>query len=178
MTPGDLDLRLREQIRTLFEVGSLGTLSDSQLLDRFTSGDATASEPAFAMLVERHGPMVLAVCRRLLADPHLAEDAFQATFLVLARRAGSVRNREAVGAWLHRVARRVALRSRGRINRRLSHERPEVVGEVAVNDADRLQHDELRAVIDAVRAGADGAVPGIPVADTLKRVDDVRVTRE
>ncbi|SIO59900.1 RNA polymerase sigma factor, sigma-70 family [Singulisphaera sp. GP187] len=148
MTPGDLDLRLREQIRTLFEVGSLGALSDRQLLDRFSSGDTAASEPAFAMLVERHGPLVLAVCRRLLADPHLAEDAFQATFLVLARRAGSVRNRDALGGWLHRVARRVALRLRIRIDRRKSHERPEVE-EVAVNDADRLQHDELRAVIDA-----------------------------
>jgi hypothetical protein len=89
MTPGDLDLRLSEQIRTLFEVGSLGTLPDGQLLDRFSSGDAAASEPAFGMLVERHGPMVLGVSRRLLADPHLAEDAFQATFLVLARRSGT-----------------------------------------------------------------------------------------
>jgi RNA polymerase sigma factor (sigma-70 family) len=146
MAPGDLDLRLNEQFRTLFEVGSLGTLSDRQLLDRFGGGGA-ASEPAFGMLVERHGPMVMGVCRRLLADPHLAEDAFQATFLVLARRSGTVRNRDCLGGWLHRVAHRVALRLRGRNDRRKARERPEVE-EVAVNEDDRLQCNELRAVID------------------------------
>src|SRR5689334_12276939 len=132
MTPGDSDLRLSEQIQLLFEVGSLGGLPDSQLLDRFASGDAAVSEPAFGILVERHGPMVLGVCRRLLADPHLAEDAFQATFLVLARRSGTVRNRDSLGGWLHRVAHRVALRLRSRNDRRKARERPEVE-EVAVN---------------------------------------------
>ena len=82
---------------------------DTELLARFAS---RRDEEAFAVLVGRHGPMVLAVCRRLLADSHSADDAFQATFLVLARRAGSLRRPEALGAWLHGVARRVALRAR------------------------------------------------------------------
>src|SRR5437868_2570557 len=77
-----------------------GRRSDGQLLDRFL---ATRDERAFAALVERHGPMVLSVCRRVLRDPHDTEDAFQATFLVLARRAASVVPRERVGNWLYGV---------------------------------------------------------------------------
>ena len=64
------------------------------------------------MLVLRHGPMVLGVCRRVLRDPHEVEDAFQATFLILARRAGSIRKREVLGGWLCKVAHRVAARAR------------------------------------------------------------------
>src|SRR4051812_12785381 len=84
-------------------------LSDADLLARFA---AHRDEAAFAGLVRRHGPMVLAVCGRLLRDVHAADDGFQATFLMLARKANSVCRGESVGAWLHRVARRVALRAR------------------------------------------------------------------
>src|SRR5690348_7603927 len=84
-------------------------LSDAALLQRFRAG---REETAFALLVQRHGPMVLGVCRRVLGDWHEAEDAFQATFLVLVRRAGSIHRREALGGWLHRVAYRVAARAR------------------------------------------------------------------
>jgi RNA polymerase sigma factor (sigma-70 family) len=83
--------------------------TDSQLLEEFV---ARRSEAAFATLVERHGPMVLAVCRRLLADAHDAEDAFQTTFLVLARKAGQLGRRELLANWLYGVARRVAARVR------------------------------------------------------------------
>ena len=76
-----------QQIGTLFEEGSVVGLSDRQLLERFNAGRDTGGEAAFSALVVRHGPMVLGVCRQLLDDQHLAEDAFQATFLVLARRA-------------------------------------------------------------------------------------------
>jgi hypothetical protein len=73
---------------TLFSVGVIGGLSDRQLLERFVSRRGEARELAFAALVERHGPMVLRVCRRLLHDSNDVEDAFQGTFLVLARKSG------------------------------------------------------------------------------------------
>jgi DNA-directed RNA polymerase specialized sigma24 family protein len=97
-----------------------GGLSDGQLLGRFV---ATRDEAAFAALVRRHGPMVLGVCRRALRDFHDAEDAFQATFLVLARRATSVVKRESVSCFLHGVAYHTALRASAAIGRRRSRER-------------------------------------------------------
>ena len=147
MTRGNVEGRFVGQIRSLFEAGFLGDLPDGQLIDRFRSGAEGAAEPAFAALIERHGPMVMGVCRRLLADSHLAEDAFQATFLVLARRAGSVREREAVGAWLHRVARRVATRAKIRADRRKAREHPGAA-EAGVAFPDRVELDEIRAAID------------------------------
>ena len=93
----------------LFESGSAVSLSEAELLERFSSrGD----ESAFEVLVERHGPMVLGVCRRHLRDPNDVDDAFQAVFLVLFRKAGSLRRKELLGAWLHGVARKVAVRAR------------------------------------------------------------------
>src|SRR5437588_9736511 len=88
---------------------------DRQLLERFA---AYRDEAAFTALLGRHGPMVLGVCRGILRDAHAAEDAFQATFLVLARKAGSIRQRESVGSWLYQVARRAALRARAAAARR------------------------------------------------------------
>src|SRR5437762_1966349 len=93
--------------------------SDGCLLDAFL---AERSEPAFASLVERHGPMVLALCNRVLRNHHDAEDAFQATFLVLARRAADVKPRDAVATWLYGVAHRVALKARAVRSRRLVRE--------------------------------------------------------
>jgi RNA polymerase sigma factor (sigma-70 family) len=95
--------------------------TDGQLLGRFV---ATRDEAAFAALVRRHGPMVLGVCRRILHDVHDAEDAFQATFLVLARKAASVVRRDSVGCYLYRVAYRTALEARAANARRRARERP------------------------------------------------------
>jgi RNA polymerase sigma factor (sigma-70 family) len=106
------------QLGSLFEDGSAAGLSDRQLLERFTARGGPADEAAFAVMVARHGPMVLGVCRQLLGDHHHAEDAFQAVFLVLARQARSIRDPELLGTWLYGVALRTARTSRGRIARR------------------------------------------------------------
>src|SRR5215467_758865 len=94
--------------------------ADRQLLERFVTA---REESAFAALVRRHGPLVLGVCRRVLHDPDDAEDAFQATFLALARRAGSVGRRAALGTWLYQVAYHAALRVRKRTTARRQRER-------------------------------------------------------
>src|ERR1700738_4529423 len=94
-------------------------LSDGQLLERFVS---RREEAALEVLVRRHGPMVWGVCRRLLRSHHDAEDAFQATFLVLVRKAGSVRKREMVGNWLYGVAHQTALKARALLARRRTRE--------------------------------------------------------
>ncbi|HEY7153148.1 MAG TPA: sigma factor, partial [Gemmataceae bacterium] len=96
-----------------------GDLTDGQLLARFV---AARDEASFAALVRRHGPMVLGVCRRLLRHAQDAEDCFQATFLVLARKASAVK-RESVGSWLYAVAYRTALEARAVNARRRRRER-------------------------------------------------------
>ena len=85
------------QIESLFDGSSVAGLTDRQLLERFTSRRDAAAEVAFTALVTRHGPMVLGICRQILGDRHHAEDAFQAVFLVLARRARSIRNPDLLG---------------------------------------------------------------------------------
>jgi RNA polymerase sigma factor (sigma-70 family) len=94
------------------------TVPDAELLARFAAGDAAA----FELLLWRHGPMVYGVCRRVLRHEHDTEDAFQATFLALARKAGSVGRRGTVSGWLYRVAHRVALDARERAARRARRE--------------------------------------------------------
>lgn len=91
----------------LLQAGTLAGLSDSQLLDQFLTRRDTTGEAAFAAIVNRHGPMVLRVCMDVLGNSADAHDAFQATFLVLVRRAGSIRQRNSVQSWLFGVARRV-----------------------------------------------------------------------
>ena len=116
---------------------------DALLLDRFVD---QWDQAAFGDLVRRHGPMVLGVCRRIIGDPHAAEDAFQTTFLLLVRKAGSVRKRGSVGPWLYGVARRVALEARGAASRRQvpTPMDPEVAW---VDDPDGLERDELHAAL-------------------------------
>jgi RNA polymerase sigma factor (sigma-70 family) len=102
-------------IQRLFGRGTVSGLSEGQLLARFVG---ERDELAFEAIVARHGPMVLGLCRRLLDDPDDVDDAFQATFLVLVRRAGSLRDRDLLSSWLYGVALRVASRARSRRARR------------------------------------------------------------
>jgi RNA polymerase sigma factor (sigma-70 family) len=127
--------------------GCQGT-SDAQLLERFVN---QRDESAFELLVWRHSKMVLGVCRRVLRDAHAAEDAFQAAFFALARRAGSITRRESVGGWLYQVAYRMALRARNRRAKRCAREcllddNPAV--DDSRNPASEAAWRELRSVID------------------------------
>src|SRR5947209_558328 len=142
MASGSSGTALATHLDILAKVGGVGAMTDGQLLDRFAVGEGGEAEAAFAALVERHGPMVLRACRAALGDPHAAQDAFQATFLVLVRRAGSIRRRESVAGWLFGVARRVARR-------------------VGV-DAARRRRLERRGAASATEAGPKGVEESWP----------------
>jgi RNA polymerase sigma factor (sigma-70 family) len=124
--------------------GSAHGLSDAGLLQRFA---AHGDEAAFAILVERFGPMVLGVCRRAVGDVHAAEDAFQATFLVLARKAASLVHQELVGNWLWGVAYRTARRARVEAARWHSRKR-EVQVTMAPDPVEEVMWRDLRPVLD------------------------------
>jgi RNA polymerase sigma factor (sigma-70 family) len=136
--------RLLRHLHQLAGARTAGGLSDPELLDRFAAG---RDEAAFAALVERHGPLVLGVCRRVLRHEADVEDAFQATFLVLARKAGSIRRRESVGSWLYRVAYHLAVKARARSARRQACEGP-LEDLAAPAGGDDLTWRELRGALD------------------------------
>ncbi len=98
-------------------------ISDGNLLEQFLTGAEVESQEAFRALVVRHGPMVFGICRHVLHEEHEAEDAFQATFLVLAQKGSTIRNRRVLAGWLHEVAHRIAIKARYSAVRRRNHER-------------------------------------------------------
>ncbi len=122
-------------LERLFRAGTVGALTDAQLLERFVAGDDESSGAAFEAIVGRHGPMVLRVCRTVLRDAHAAEDAFQATFLVLARKARTLGERELLGNWLYGVAARTARKAKVAAARRIDRDR-EAAGRrsIAIDD--------------------------------------------
>jgi RNA polymerase sigma factor (sigma-70 family) len=130
-----------------------GSLTDGQLLQRFLTW---RDEAAFAILVRRHGPMVMGVCRRILRNSHDADDAFQATFLVLVRKAASLAARAIVGNWLHGVAYRTALKARSADARRRVKERamsrPEALEEDLRPEWHALLDRELNGLPEKYRA--------------------------
>ncbi len=146
------------QLESLFHGGVLGHLSDGELLSRFLAGEDSAAGAAFAVLVERHGPMVMRVCRGALGHAHDAEDAAQAVFLVLARRAGTVRRKGSAASWLHGVARRVSARARRDDARRRKHEQrkahmtPHDTRPPADADALEELHEEIDAMPEIYRS--------------------------
>jgi RNA polymerase sigma factor (sigma-70 family) len=143
MPEGQLGAVFRH-IRRLIGTGTVVDLTDSQLLDRFS---AARDEAAFAALLQRHGPLVLNCCRRVLGNAHDADDAFQATFLVLARKAGSIRQGELLANWLYGVAYRIASKVKCTASRRQAHER-QVVDMPQLETASPAQWEELRPLLD------------------------------
>jgi RNA polymerase sigma factor (sigma-70 family) len=119
-------------------------LSDGDLLGRFL---ASGDQDAFSVLVQRYGPMVYGVCKRVLGDVHIAEDAFQAVFMVLVRRAGSISRRKPLGGWLHAVARRIALKARAQSAARRDRERRSA-SMMPSDFLNELTQRELRTVLD------------------------------
>jgi RNA polymerase sigma factor (sigma-70 family) len=137
---------IRRNLDALFHVGVVGAMTDGQLLEWFMSRGKDGGQIAFEEVVRRHGSMVLGVCQRALGDLHAAEDAFQATFLVLALKARSVRKQDSLGSWLHgvaaRVSRRAVLISRRRKERALPTE--DLAGAGFINP----ELLELRSILD------------------------------
>ncbi|MGP0065019.1 MAG: RNA polymerase sigma factor [Isosphaeraceae bacterium] len=125
----------------LFRSGTAVGVADGQFLSRYADSQ---DEPAFEALVSRHGPMVVATCRAVLKHDHDVEDAFQANFLVLARRAGSVRAADALGGWLHRVAYRIAVRARSETEQRRRLEAEIAAMEIAKTTGPGL---DLRSIL-------------------------------
>jgi RNA polymerase sigma factor (sigma-70 family) len=158
----------------LLRSGRISGLDDGQLLERFAT---RRDEAAFAALVALHGPMVLGVCRRILREGHDVEDAFQATFLVLVRRAGSIHDPGRLGPWLHGVARRVSMRARAQAARRREHRGlvgpPDIAEEDSMRPASPAEGVDVLEVIDeevarlpapyrqALVLCAAGAAPGV-----------------
>jgi RNA polymerase sigma factor (sigma-70 family) len=139
-------LTVLHYIRRFADSCAAGAMSDSQLLELF---QLRQDEVAFAALLARHGPMILGVCRRLLHHPQDAEDAFQATFLVLLRGAGAIAKRDSLGSWLYRVAYRIALRAKARTNRYQPCDAPDELPDTGrEGPADLLVRRELCAALD------------------------------
>jgi RNA polymerase sigma factor (sigma-70 family) len=140
--------RLLRHLRRIVSLPVPDPVADAALLDRFVR---SRDQDAFAALVSRHGPMVLGVCRRVLHDAHHAEDAFQATFLVLARKADTIHPVDRLAAWLHSVARQVALKAlRGEVRRRHREARRTQAIAVSVpgDPLDELTGRELLHIFD------------------------------
>ena len=133
-------------LRTLLLAGAADHRPDAELLDRFAR---YREQPAFEAILRRHGPLVWGVCRRTLSNPADADDAFQATFLVLVQKARGLRDAERLGPWLYGVATRVATRARLRAANRRDRLRPHLDDLPSRDDgawADRL---DVRPILDA-----------------------------
>ncbi len=132
-------------VRSLLDEGAIAFVSDRELLERYATSGGESAERGFAALVDRHGPMVLRVCRAVLGDEHAAQDAFQATFLVLARRRRSLWVGDSIGPWLHGVACRTSSCARNATARRRFHERR--AWERAAREAGSVEPDDLAPIL-------------------------------
>ncbi len=173
MVNAQLGAVLRHIRRLRTSVGGAGT--DGELVAAFSAHNDQA---AFAGLVRRYGPLVLGVCRRVLRQEQDAEDAFQATFLVLARRAGTIRKRESLGSWLHGVAYRVAMRARQQAVRRRAREARAATAvpgdpswQAAWQEVQVILDEEIRALPEKYRAAfVLCCLEGCPQAEAARRL--------
>ncbi len=152
--------RVTRDFNQLFRLGAAGGATDCQLIEQFARQEEGA-DAAFEVLVERHGPMVLRVCRGVLRDEHDAEDAFQTTFLVLARKARTLWVKDSLASWLYGVAYRVASKARIDVMRRRQHERRATVAKgpdleagpiVPWSDDQAIVSDEISRLPEKYRA--------------------------
>ena len=148
--------------RALVESGPVAGLEDGPLLERFASVGGDAAEVAFATLVARHGPMVRRVCLRVLDDSHDADDAFQATFLVLARKARAIRQPDRLANWLYGTAHRASRRLRADLARRRRHELARTTPPSS-SDPGRLEEDAT--VLDEVAGLPDSCRVAVVLCD-------------
>src|SRR5262245_62495562 len=144
MTTVGLDSCIRRLARGMAAEGIAGE-TDRQLVERLLAGP---DEAAFEVLIRRHGPMVYRVCWRVLQQAEDTEDAFQATFLLLARKLQTVRKRDSLASWLHGVAYRVALDARAQASRRRRHE-ARAAASSHPGPPEEITWRELRTVLDA-----------------------------
>jgi RNA polymerase sigma factor (sigma-70 family) len=150
MANAQINLVLRH-LRGFRETQVLTQVPDALLLERFAIWH---EEAAFGALLRRHGPMVLSVSRRVLRSPQDAEDVFQGTFLLLVRKAASIRKRESVGSWLHGVAHRLALKAREKGFRRRVHEKRAADMRDTQPNSNVAWHE--------IQAALDGALQALP----------------
>jgi RNA polymerase sigma factor (sigma-70 family) len=148
MTQGHLTTVMRHLRRLIGEPAAPAD-TDGRLLERFLQSH---EEDAFAQLMQRHGPLVMGVCRRVLRDAHAAEDAFQATFLLLARKAHSLRRHDSLAGWLSRVAFRVALDARAAGDRRAARERMVVAMAPTQTDTEADRHQRRLILEEELQA--------------------------
>jgi RNA polymerase sigma factor (sigma-70 family) len=148
------------QLERLFRVGAVGGLTDAQLLEQFVAGDDEAAEAAFETIVRRHGPMVLRICRTVLHDVHAAEDAFQATFLVLARKARTLGERKLLSNWLYGVATRTARTARIAALRRRLRDREAAARRSVVIENRPPDEGESRDELGRILHEEIGRLPG------------------
>jgi RNA polymerase sigma factor (sigma-70 family) len=143
------------QVGAIFSGGSVAGMTDAELLERFVHRRDESGAMAFEAIVVRHGPMVMRICRAALRNGHDAEDAFQATFLVLARKAGSLWVRDSLAGWLASVATKTASRSRSRIARHAAAPLPsepfEEASDLERSDTRRALFEEVQRLPDRTR---------------------------
>lgn len=157
MTSGLVSAELKNHLHVLAGIGGVGDLSDSQLIGLVLGGHEIRARAAFTAVVHRHGPMVLRICRHILGDTQDAEDVFQATFLVLMRKARSVRKADSLASWLHGVALRISVRTRVNTARRRAGERQAAAMRTRAQAPDAIDqswaelHEEIARLPDRYR---------------------------